>query len=155
MINMSIEVTDVLDALRELRRALSHAAAGAFAGTGVGPRQAVVMRELRHAGSASQADLARATATDPAAMMRAIDVLERRGWVLRSSCEDDRRRKLVSLTADGRRALGAVDEGYDALRAITNDGLSSAERRQFCAIAAKLTARMNEAGAAAPAEEEP
>ena len=145
---------DVLDALRDLRRALSHAAAGAFAGTGIGPRQAVVMRELRHGGSASQADLPR-DGDHPAAMMRALDVLERRGWVLRSSCEVDRRRKLVSLTAEGRRALAAVDEGYDALRAVTNDGLSSAERRQFCAIAAKLTVRMNEAGAAAPAEEEP
>jgi DNA-binding MarR family transcriptional regulator len=155
MMDMSTADLDVLDALRDLRRALSHAAAGAFAGTGIGPRQAVVMRELRHGGSASQADLSRATATDPAAMMRALDVLERRGWVLRSSCEVDRRRKLVSLTAEGRRALAAVDEGYDALRAVTNDGLSSAERRQFCAIAAKLTVRMNEAGAAAPAEEEP
>ncbi len=146
--------TDILEAFRALRRSLARAAAAVFAETGVGPKQVVVLRELRRAGSASQIDLSRATTTDPAAMMRALDALERRGWVLRSSCEGDRRRKLVSLTAEGRRALGELDVAYDALRSLANAALSSSERRQFCAAAAKLATKLDEAGVKAPAEED-
>jgi DNA-binding MarR family transcriptional regulator len=146
---------DVLGALRDLRRSLSRAAAAVFARTGAGPKQVIVMRELSRLGATSQVDLALSTATDPAALMRAIDALERRGWVRRASCEGDRRKKLVSLTVEGRREVGALDEAYESLRALLQEGLTVAERRQFCAIAAKLIAKMNEAGAAAPAEEQP
>ncbi len=145
---------DVIDALRELRRSLSRAAATAFAETGVGGRQIVVLRELRSAGRASQAALSRATMTDPAAMMRALSALERRGWVLRASCADDRRCKLVSLTPDGRRALAELDRPFEALRALANRALSGGERTRFCAIAAKLAAALERAAAAAPAREE-
>lgn len=142
--------TDVLEAVRQLRRSLSRAAAASFAATGVGSRQGVVMHELGRAGSVAQVELARATATDPAAMMRAIDALERRGWVQRSGCEGDRRRKLVSLTADGRRALVQLDQAMDSLRTLVNEALPDPDRERFCALAANLTARLNEAGAAVP-----
>ena len=145
---------DALDAMRALRRALSRAAASVFSGTGVGPKQAQILREIRAARHISQVDLARATSTDPAGMMRALDALERRGWVQRSSCEDDRRRKLVSLTADGREAVTALDPAHDSLRRLANGALTSAERRQFCSLAAKLAATLEAAAAAAPAEED-
>jgi DNA-binding MarR family transcriptional regulator len=146
---------DVVDAVRSLRRSLARAAAAAFRDTGVGPKQFAVLHELRRVGSASQVQLARATASDPAAMMRAIDALERRGWVLRSSAGDDRRCKLVSLTPSGRRALGELDVAYKALRSLANGALSSNERRQFCAMAAKLATGLESAGLAAPAPPEP
>jgi MarR family transcriptional regulator for hemolysin len=141
---------DVIDALRDLRRSLSRAATSAFAGTGVGGRQVVVLRELRHAGQASQAGLARATATDPASMMRTLDALERRGWVVRAGCADDRRCKLVSLTAAGRRALAELDAPYEALRALANRALSRDERAAFCAAAAKMAAALDAASAPTP-----
>lgn len=147
---------DVIDALRELRRSLSRAAATAFAGTGVGGRQVAVLRELRRAGHASQAALSRATVTDPAAMMRSLDALERRGWVLRAGCADDRRCKLVSLTPEGRRALAELDRPYEALRGRANRALSGGERERFCAIAAKIAAALDAATVAeAPREERP
>lgn len=145
----------MIGVLRDLRRSLSRAAAAIFARTGVGPKQVLVMRELARLGSTSQVDLALGTATDPAALMRAIDALERRGWVRRAGCTDDRRKKLVSLTPEGRREVGALDEAYESLRALLDEGLTAAERKQFCAIAAKLIARMNEAGADAPADDQP
>lgn len=147
---------DVLDALRVLKRSLSRAATAAFAETGVGPKQVVVLRELRRVGKASQVELSRATATDPAAMMRAIDALEIRGWVKRSSCEDDRRCKLVSLTAEGRRALRGIDAAYEELRALANGALAGAERARFCELASKLAVILEAAGAkVAAAEDEP
>jgi DNA-binding MarR family transcriptional regulator len=145
---------DVLGAMRALRRALSRAAAAAFSGTGVGSKQVQILREIRSAGHISQVDLSRATVTDPAGLMRALDALERRGWVERSACEDDRRRKLVSLTADGRRAVGELDGTYESLRRLANGALTSAERRQFCSLAAKLAVILEAAAVSAPVEEE-
>lgn len=145
---------DVIDAFRVLKRSLTRAATGAFAGTGVGPRQVVLLRELRRLGKASQVELSRATDTDPAALMRSIDSLEMRGWVQRSSCVDDRRCKLVSLTPEGRRALRGIDVSYEALRAQANGALPDAERRQFCELAVKLAAVLEPAGAAAPEHED-
>jgi DNA-binding MarR family transcriptional regulator len=150
-----VSATDVLDAFRILRRSLSRAAAGVFGKTGVGARQVVILRELRRTGAASQIELARATASDPAAMMRALDALERRGWVKRSNSATDRRCKLVSLTEEGRAALGELDVAYEALRSLANGALSSSERKQFCAAAAKLTVILEAADIGAPPDDEP
>lgn len=129
---------DVLAVFRIMRRALGRAATQTFARSGVGPKQVLALRELRDMGSVTQVELARATVTDPAAMMRVIDSLERRGWVERSSAEDDRRCKRVSLTPEGRRSLREVDADYERLRSVVNGALSTAERKQFCALAAKV-----------------
>jgi membrane fusion protein (multidrug efflux system) len=146
---------DVVEAIRALKRAIARAAVGAFKDTGVGPQQFAVLHEVRRAGKASQAELARATFTDPAALMRALDSLERRGWVRRSSAGDDRRRKLVSLTPAGRRALVELDSAFEALRAQADGALSSRERKQFCSLAAKLASHLEAAGQAAPAAQGP
>jgi DNA-binding MarR family transcriptional regulator len=86
--------------------------------------------------------------------MRALDALERRGWVQRAGCEDDRRRKLVSLTADGQRAMTLLDAHYESLRKLTNGALTSAERRQFSALAAKVAITLEAAAATSPVEED-
>jgi len=142
---------DVIDALRELRRALSRAATSVFAESGVGGRQVVVLRELRRAGRTSQACLARATATGPAAMMRTLDALERRGWVVRASSAADRRCKLVSLTPEGTRALAQLDRPFEALRTLAKQALTAGERDRLCALAAKLSRALDAVAAAPPA----
>lgn len=136
---------DLIKAIGLLRRALRRAAVAALAGSGVGTRQLVVLRELRQAGPLSQVELARSTATDPAGMMRSIDSLEARGWVRRASSATDRRCKLVSLTPLGEQALVRLDVSYDALRALADRALTSAERRQFSALAGRLAAAFDAA----------
>jgi DNA-binding MarR family transcriptional regulator len=152
MISMS---TDLIQSIVRLRRALTRAAATAFAGSGVGPRQLGVLRELRRAGPLLQVDLARSTATDPAGLMRAIDALEERGWVERSSSEQDRRCKRVSLTPRGKLALEELDVTYEPLRALAQGALTPAERRQFSALAEKLASAFEEAAQAPPAPPPP
>ena len=145
--------TDVIDALRDLRRSLSRAATAAFSATGVGPKQVEILRELRRAGNLSQVELSRATVTEPAALMRALDALQRRGWTRREGCQDDRRRKLVSLTPAGERALAELDGTYEALSSVANRAISPRERAQFCALAAKIAAALHQHAGPAPAEE--
>lgn len=145
---------DVLHAYRALRRAMSRAAAAVFAETGVGPKQVQILREIRSDTSVSQVELSRATSTDPAGLMRALDALERRGWVQRVGCADDRRRKLVSLTADGHRAMTLLDAQYDALRKLASRALTPKEREQFCQLSAKLAVTLEAAAATVPPEED-
>jgi DNA-binding MarR family transcriptional regulator len=144
--------SDVLDAIFDLRRSLSRGGTAAFSETGVGPRQVLVLRELRRAGSLSQVELSRATVMDPVSLMRALDALERRGWTRRESCPTDRRRKIVSLTPAGERALTGLDNAYEALRALANGALSPRERVQFCTLAARIAVAMQRADADAPAK---
>ena len=131
--------TDILEAVRDLRRSVSRAATAAFSESGVGPKQVLVLRELRRGGTVSQIELSRATLTEPVAMMRALDALERRGLTRRAACHEDRRRKLVSLTPEGGRAVGELDEAYEALSALANGALSPRERAQFCSLAARIS----------------
>lgn len=145
--------TDVFDAYRALHRALSRAVAQAFSDTGVGPQQVHILREIRSSKKVSQVDLCHATSTDPAGMMRSLDALESRGWLQRVGCEDDRRRKLVSLTAEGQRAITLLDAHYDTLREFTNRALSTPERKQFCVLVGKIAVTLEAAAPPALAEE--
>jgi MarR family transcriptional regulator, lower aerobic nicotinate degradation pathway regulator len=131
--------SDVLDAVLDLRRALTRGGTAAFAETGVGPRQVLLLRELRRGGSMSQVDLARATVMDAVSVQRVLDALERRGWTRRESHPEDRRRNLVSITAEGKRALADLDNAYEGFRTLANAALSPRERSQFCAMAARIS----------------
>lgn len=139
MIDMS---SDVLDEFSRLRRALARAYGAAIAGSEVGPLQFSLLRELRRSGPGSQAALARVMVIDPAAMVRLVDALVARGWALRTASEGDRRQKLVSLTAGGRRILKALDAPFEAFEARVEGALTDAERRAFRSIVQKLVAAL-------------
>jgi DNA-binding MarR family transcriptional regulator len=55
-------------------------------------------------------DLAEHHHVSPSSMSRTIDALVERGWVMRSSDPDDRRRLLLTLTADGIAMFDAIAE---------------------------------------------
>jgi DNA-binding MarR family transcriptional regulator len=92
-------------------------------------------------------------ALDPAATMRAIDVLEKQGWVQRTPSEEDRRSKRVSLTASGLKARAKFERMFQTLQSAAHGALTSAERKQFCEMAARLTAALEAAGGAASPDE--
>ena len=139
MIDMS---SDVLDEFSRLRRALARAYGAAIAGSEVGPLQFSLLRELRRSGPGSQAALARVMVIDPAAMVRLVDALVARGWALRTASEEDRRQKLVSLTAGGRRMLKTLDDPFEAFEARIEGALTATERKAFKAIVQKLVAAL-------------
>ena len=92
-----------LDQLSEIMRALRLLAAQSYASFDVGSTQAKFLRHLGQQQPLSQAELARATATDPTLAGRVVQSLIARGWVHRSTRRDDRRQYLLSLTASGQR----------------------------------------------------
>lgn len=110
-----------------------------FASYDLTPLQFAVLMKLREAGPLSQNLLGRLTAMDPNTVQGVILRLLRRRLVTRTGSEDDKRRKVLALTADGcSLAERLIEEG----RAITEETLaplSPAQRRQFIALLAKLS----------------
>jgi DNA-binding MarR family transcriptional regulator len=129
--------TNVLDAIIQLRRAVARVATLTFTGD-ISGRQASILRELGACGPVTQVVLARATASDPSAMVRILDDLEKRELVERRRSEADRREMMVSLTGKGRKALGPLDTAHKRLADATAAALTGDEKRVFVALAEKI-----------------
>lgn len=139
---------NLLDAVIGLRRALVRAANASF-GDPLSSRHAAILRELRASGPTSQISLARATAVDPSLVVRVLDDLEGQKLVKRSRNENDRRAMVVSLTDEGRQALGPLDAAYRRLAGAMQRPLSVDERETFIALAHKITESLDSASARA------
>jgi DNA-binding MarR family transcriptional regulator len=134
MMDMS---TNVLDAIVQLRRAVARVATQTYTGD-ISGRQAAILREIGSCGRVTQVGLARATASDPSALVRILDDLEKREFVERHRSETDRREMLVSLTAKGRKVLGPLSVAHKRLADATAVALTGDERRVFVALAEKI-----------------
>lgn len=96
-----------LRAFVKLKRALSLAHAHALHPLGLGPLQAGIIRTLDADGACSAAHLARAVASDPAAVNRALGPLLKKGLLKRVADPADRRSGRLSLSPGPGRAAAA------------------------------------------------
>jgi MarR family transcriptional regulator, lower aerobic nicotinate degradation pathway regulator len=110
-----------------------------FAAFDLTPLQFAVLMKLREAGPLSQNLLGRLTAMDPNTVQGVILRLLRRRLVTRSGSPEDKRRKLLALTAAGRSLAEKLVVEGEAISEETLAPLSSAQRRQFLALLAKVT----------------
>jgi MarR family transcriptional regulator, organic hydroperoxide resistance regulator len=109
--------------VRELRGALLACAAD----LGLAPNEAQVLWVLALRGSLATKELARALDIDPANASTLITRLERRRLVRRNPATHDRRKRLISLTRQGRelrqRLADCVAERRPSFRELTTDEL--------------------------------
>jgi DNA-binding MarR family transcriptional regulator len=80
-------------------------AMAAYEETGMSPYDHAVLVALAEDSHETQGALADALGYDRGQMVGILDELEEQGFVLRKRDPDDRRRQLVSITPEGRRAL--------------------------------------------------
>ncbi len=66
------------------------------------PEQFALLAELAVRGELAQKELAKSTFKDAPTVSRIIDLLVKKGWINRSSDTDDRRKYILTLTAEGR-----------------------------------------------------
>ena len=102
--------------LKRLGWAVKDRAIAAYEATGLSPYHRAVLAVLEEAPPETQAMIADALGYDPSHLVGLLDELEERGLIERRRDPSDRRRHLVSLTAEGKRALGrlrAVAKGVD------------------------------------------
>lgn len=103
------------------------------------PPQFAALARLAEIGEASQNQLGTLVAMDAATIKGVIDRLRARGLVSLKRNEGDRRRLVVSLTADGR---AAVEELFPMARRITRETmapLSASEAETLMRLIGKLT----------------
>jgi MarR family transcriptional regulator, organic hydroperoxide resistance regulator len=94
------EIAALLSPLARELRAAFVSCAGEL---GLAPGEAQALWLLAARGAVSTTELARALTVDPANASTLITKLERRGLVAREAAASDRRKRLASLTPDGRR----------------------------------------------------
>jgi MarR family transcriptional regulator, lower aerobic nicotinate degradation pathway regulator len=122
-----------------LRRATQrHLAIFAAAIPGLTPTQFAALAHLAATGPTSQNALGRATAMDAATIKGVIDRLRRKGYVASEASEGDRRRVLVSVTAEGRAAFAALLPAARSVTAETLAPLNEGERDAIVAILARI-----------------
>ena len=81
---------------------------GAFEGTGLSPFHFAVLALLEEDPRETQAAIADALGYDRSHVVRLLDELEERDLVVRKRDPEDRRRHVVKMTADGRKALAKL-----------------------------------------------
>ena len=127
-----------LETFGQVRRGLMALIDATYGSLGLGATQAKLLRRIGENSQVSQADLARATRTDPALTGRALQTLVDRGWVQRRRSREDRRAFSLELTPTGeallRKVLTAREELGDRVRAC----LTAEDLAAFNRLAGKL-----------------
>jgi DNA-binding MarR family transcriptional regulator len=98
----------------------------------------VVLGGLSGGHAPTQAQLAARTGRDKTRLIRNLDRLEELGLINRAPDPADRRNRVVSLTAEGRRVLGRCRK---AIRAMEDDllaGVGTADRAAFERVLVRL-----------------
>jgi DNA-binding MarR family transcriptional regulator len=123
-----------------LKRCLTSVAAQAYAKVEMGSTQAKFLRHIGQASRISQAELARATGTDPTLTGRALQTLIERGLVRRERSDEDRREYVLKLGAAGRRAQVRVEKLRAELAARIVDALDARDVEDFDRVVKKILA---------------
>ena len=100
--------------------------------------QCKVLIHLQRNEGASQARLAYLTDTDPMALVRILDRMEKDGWIERRPDPADRRARQLYLT---KAAMPVIDEVWriaDRARAASLAGLSAVDRTQLVALLGRV-----------------
>ncbi|MCB2199618.1 MarR family transcriptional regulator [bacterium] len=97
----------------------------------LGAQDVYVMVTLMRLGPSSLVELARELETPHPSIVRQVDALESRGYAQRSPHPEDRRIKVVSLTAQGMKLMPKVKEWFDAIHQQATAGMSSEEVDQL------------------------
>jgi DNA-binding MarR family transcriptional regulator len=101
---------EFLELFGALRRCITTVAQAAYAEIDLGSTQAKFVRHIGQKSRISQAELARATLTDPTLVGRVLSNLVERGLVRRQRSDEDRREYVLELTAAGRRTQEKVEK---------------------------------------------
>ncbi|WP_246291259.1 MarR family winged helix-turn-helix transcriptional regulator [Lentzea indica] len=124
-----------------LRRAHWRAAAvmgEALRPLGIELRHFAVLMELVNNGPTLQRDLAQATGTDKAGIMRVVDDLERKGLAVRKAVPGDRRARAVEITPAGIELFDASHVAARPLSERLEAVLEPGERDQLEELLTKL-----------------
>jgi MarR family 2-MHQ and catechol resistance regulon transcriptional repressor len=119
-------------------RAVSQVAEESVRGPGMCLTDFVALEALLHKGPLTITEIQDKVQLASGSMTAAVDRLEKKGFIRRTPALNDRRAKLVELTAKGRSTVKAVFAHHAAVLEETMKVLSNAERSQLHGLLKKL-----------------
>ena len=129
---------EFLETYGKLKRALSAAAAREYAQIELGSTQVRFLKQISRSPGISQAELARATDTDPALTGRGLQTLIEREWVRRVRSATDKRAYVLELSAAGKRVMGRVEVARSKLAERVTAQLDGRDAEDFRRIVEKI-----------------
>jgi DNA-binding MarR family transcriptional regulator len=135
--------TEFLETFAALKRRFNVVAAQTYAELEMGATQAKFLRHIGQHSRISQAELARATGSDPTLTGRVLQTLIERGLVRRERSDEDRREYVLELGAAGRRARSRVEALRADLAARVVAPLDERDLDDFDRIAKKILAALD------------
>jgi MarR family transcriptional regulator for hemolysin len=111
---------------------------------GITFRQCQVLGWLAHAGELTQVELAAKLEIEPPTLAGILDRMDRAGWVCRCVCEDDRRKKIVTIGPRAEPVWEKIVQCALHVRSVASTGLTPEEvlelKRLLSVVHANVTA---------------
>ncbi len=101
-------------------------------------RDVALLAALAERGPLSQRQLADLTQVHPSVMVKLVDSLEERGWVVRERNPQDRRSYALRLTPAGGQALTRLRDDLDRGEQLFTDALTGSQRERLKAVLLNL-----------------
>lgn len=124
--------------LSRCHRALSQIAERSIADSGLGLTDFAALEALLHKGPLTITEIQSKVLLASGSMTAAVDRLEKKGLIKRGAAPDDRRAKVLHLTAEGRRIVETAFRRHAAELEAAMAVLSESEKRQLYALLKKL-----------------
>lgn len=105
---------------------------------GLSPEQFSLLFKISEATNPTQTEIAQSTGMDKSAVMRVIDSLENKRFVARFGDDDDRRRKILVLTADGLAKVKQTEQIFESIISEISADVKEDEMKGFLKVLGKL-----------------
>ncbi|MEO1257207.1 MAG: MarR family transcriptional regulator [Bacteroidota bacterium] len=93
--------------------------------------QWVILKRISERDTITQRDVAQITFKDPASITRTIDLLERKGWIVREAVQGDRRAYQLTMTKAGWKLVEIITPLAQEVR---EEGLAGIPKKDFAVL---------------------
>lgn len=100
--------------------------------------QFIVLRYIGDSDGLSQNDLAFFANRDKSTLTRMMNTLIKKGYIHREVCEKDKRRKLVTLTVQGKEIINKAIPHFKKLVQLMEEGISKEEKETTIKVLKKI-----------------
>jgi DNA-binding MarR family transcriptional regulator len=124
--------------LRRAARALTHLYEQALRPLGLRATQFTVLQALELAGEVSQGELGQMLVMDSTSLTRTLEIMRRRGWIVKRPGKDQRERRL-SLSPAGRERLRSATPAWEKAQARLRQQLGTEPWTEFLRLTNQVT----------------